>query len=385
MKAQLISRDIALARQVAQWLAAAQPPVTLYSEGEAGAPDLLLFDAASTPGPPGPALAALHTAYPASALILLAPDRSPDMLLQAIRSGVSEVLALPLDQAEFTAALERFASKARADARAGRVLAFVPSKGGSGASFIAANLAYALAARWQKKVLLIDLNAQAGHAALYLSDKAPAMTLPDLCRQIHRIDAAFLEASVLGVLPNFGVLAAAEDAGRAADVEPGHIDTLLRLARRQYDYVVLDLGRQLDAVAIRALDNAEQIFAVLQLALPAIRDTRRLLDSFQALGYPRDKTRLIVNRHRRGGKLGMADAERVLGGAALLTVPNDYDAVSDCVNQGVPILQLAARSAVAKSLLALAAGITGVEASGDGPFRGGLLQGMLRGATRPGA
>jgi pilus assembly protein CpaE len=228
---------------------------------------------------------------------------------------VREVLQLPLVHHAFHETLDRIANVAGTAAmRDGKVLAFIACKGGSGATFISTNFGYALATLSNKKVMLIDLHGQFGDAALYVSDQKPAMTLSDVCSQM---------------------------------------DILLRVARQHYDYIVLDVGRQIDAVSLRALDNADSIFPVLQLALPDIRDGRRLLDIFRSLGYTVEHTRLIVNRYEKGGKLRLQDLQSALGAEVLHTIPNDYMAVTDSVNQGVPVLQLSRSSPVARSLAEL--------------------------------
>jgi pilus assembly protein CpaE len=122
------------------------------------------------------------------------------------------------------------------------------------------------------------------------------------------------------------------------------------VARQHFDYILLDVGRQIDAISLRALDTADAIYPVLQLALPDIRDGRRLLDIFRSLGYPSERTRLIVNRYEKGGKLRLGDLEQALGAPVLHTVPNDYIAATDSVNQGVPVLETSRHSAIARSL-----------------------------------
>jgi pilus assembly protein CpaE len=267
---------------------------------------------------------------------------------------VREVLQLPLVHHAFHEALDRMANTTGfAAMRDGKVLAFIACKGGSGATFISTNFGYALATLSDKKVLLIDLHGQFGDAALYVSDQKPAMTLSDVCSQIARVDGPFLESCLVHVAPGFGVLAAADDPGNAVNLKPEQMDTLLRVARQHYDFIVLDVGRQIDAISLRALDNADAIYPILQLALPDIRDGRRLLDIFRSLGYSADNTRLIVNRYEKGGKLRLQDLQSALGAEVLHTVPNDYMAVTDSVNQGVPVLQLSRSSAVARSLAEL--------------------------------
>jgi len=155
------------------------------------------------------------------------------------------------------------------------------------------------------------------------------------------------------------VLAAADDPAHAADVEADHIDRLLTLARSQYDYILLDVGRGLDPVSVRALDRADLIFPVLQATLPYVRDGKRLLDVFRGLGYREDKIRLILNRYASSDSIRVADLEAAYGKHVYKSIPNHYEAVAASVSQGVPILKLTPHNAVSRALQELAASMAG--------------------------
>jgi pilus assembly protein CpaE len=364
MKALLISRDSQLYAEIASQGAARVPPLNMAASRAsmrdalerplADHPDLVIVDATDLDDVDAELLERVARNYPAAHLMLLIGQHQPDLLIRAMRAGVREVLQLPLVHRAFHEAMDRIGATAgAASLRDGKVLAFIACKGGSGATFISTNFGYALASLADKKVLLIDLHGQFGDATLYVSDQKPAMTLSDVCSQIARIDGPFLDSCLVHVARGFGVLAAADDPATSKEAKPEHIDTILRLARQHYDFILLDVGRQIDSVSLRALDNTDTIYPVLQLALPDIRDARRLLDIFRSLGYAPDNIRLIVNRYEKGGKLRLQDLHSALGAEVVHTIPNDYVAVTDSVNQGVPVLQLARGSAAARSLAEL--------------------------------
>lgn len=365
MKTLLISRDGPLHDEIAAQGAARVPPLHIgtvraslrdaLDRPPAEAPELAIIDANNGDAADAGLLDRFCKQYASSNFILLTSAvQQHDLLIRAMRAGVREVLPLPLVHHAFHESLDRITNTSAVQAmRDGKVLAFIACKGGSGATFISTNFGYALATLAEKKVMLIDLHGQFGDAALYVSDQKPVMTLADVCSQIGRIDGPFLESCLVHVGPSFGVLAAADDPVNAGNLKPEQMDTLLRVARQHYDFIVLDVGRQIDAISLRALDNADAIYPILQLALPDIRDGRRLLDIFRSLGYPADNTRLIVNRYEKGGKLRLQDLQAALGVAVLHTIPNDYMAATDSVNQGVPVLQLSRSSAVARSLIEL--------------------------------
>ncbi|NGZ87507.1 AAA family ATPase [Duganella aceris] len=364
MKALMISSDALLHAEIAAQGSARMPPVQLMASRSClrdaverplpEAPQLVVFDASGVTPDEGELVERLSKQYPGASFMLLTREPQHDLLIRAMRAGMREVLQLPLAHRAFHEAMDRIEVAAGvSEMRDGKVLAFISCKGGSGATFLSTNFGYALAALADKKVLLIDLHGQFGDATLYVSDQKPAMTLSDICAQIGRMDASFLDSCLVHVASNFGVLAAADDPNHVVDMKPEHMDIILRVARQHYDFIVLDVGRQIDAISLRALDQADIIHPVLQLALPDIRDGRRLLDIFRSLGYPSERTRLIVNRYEKGGKLRLMDLEQALGADVVHTVPNDYLSATDSVNQGIPVLQLSRSSTVARSLAEL--------------------------------
>ncbi len=98
------------------------------------------------------------------------------------------------------------------------------------------------------------------------------------------------------MLPNFDVLPAPDEPEKAAEIKPEHIKPLIEVAKKHYDFVILDIGRLFDAISIQCLDQADLIFPILQQTLPFIRDAKRVINTFNSLGYSPDKIRLIVNR-----------------------------------------------------------------------------------------
>ena len=141
--------------------------------------------------------------YPRTMVLMLCSHHTPEFLINAMRAGVKEVLPSPVTREALRAAVGRVEQKqgvAVLSHAAGQVLAFMACKGGSGATFLATNLGYELAAAGQK-VLLIDFNLQFGDAALFLHDRKPTTNLADVARDIQRLDASLLAASLVEVAP----------------------------------------------------------------------------------------------------------------------------------------------------------------------------------------
>lgn len=290
------------------------------------------------------------THHPKIAVILLCATQTPEFLINSMRAGVREVLPSPVTTDALEAAVNRIAVKLTGGQgkRAGKILAFIPCKGGSGATFLATNLAYQLAET--KSVLLVDLNLQFGDALSFVHDGKPASTLADVAHGINRLDASFLAASTVKITPNYSILPGPEDLSKAMEVKPEHVDAILSLALTQYDFVLLDISRLLDSLTIKALDRAYRIFPVLQAGLPSLRNAHKLLAAFKSLGYPAEKIEFIVNRFEKGGDISLDDIQRTLGTPNLRTVPNSYKEVNTSINQGSALSEDGRSSVLTRNL-----------------------------------
>lgn len=309
------------------------------------------------------ALQALAQEHPDIDHVIVGEHPEADTLMALMRAGVREVLPGEPTPSAVVAAVERLARKrgnAVRPTRRAKVLCFMSCKGGSGATFLAANTAVALAQGGQHKVALIDFNLQFGDALLFISSQRAPSHVAEVAFNSDRLDGELLRSSLLEVSPGLFALPAPDDPALAAEVTPTHVMSILQTAQAEFDYVVVDLGRSLNAVTLQALDMADQVYAVLQLTLPFIRDGKRLQQVFSSLDYPASKIKWVVNRFQKGGQLSLVDLKKSLGIHELMTVPNHYEVVADSVNQGVPVARIAPRSPVTQALTEMAEAVINV-------------------------
>ncbi|TXL66059.1 response regulator receiver protein [Zeimonas arvi] len=312
--------------------------------------------------------------HPRTTLILVCNDNSSEFLLRAMRAGIREIV-LPNSPADslakaFERQLDRHATAA-GPARKARTIAFLSAKGGGGATFLATNLGFALASR-ERKVALFDLNLQFGDASLFVSDQRATRSIADVAREIGRLDPAFLEANMMHPQTGYCVLAAPETPERAIDVKPETVERIFGLARTRYDFVLVDVGRVLDKVTVRALDEADTIYVVIQSTLPYLHNAKRLIGVLTGLGYDRDKIKVLLNRYVKSDEIGVTEIEKTLGAKVEIQVPNSYAAVAYSINHGLSLTKHAPRDPVARSLADMASTL-----APDTGRRGGWLRGMF--------
>jgi pilus assembly protein CpaE len=358
MKIAVISPSPAHLEEVSRVLEPKGHSTALYEGGksrmreiaEREQPDLMLVDGMCCDTAELAQVEYVTTHHPSIAVILLCSTHTPEFLINSMRAGVREVLPSPVAGPALDAAVARVAAKLAGThgKKVGKILAFMPCKGGSGATFLATNLGWQLAET--RSVLLIDLNLQFGDALSFVHEGKPPSTLGDVAKNISRLDASLLAASTVKVSPNYSILPAPEDLAHAMEVKPEHIEAILSLAVTQYEFILLDVPRSLDTIAVKALDRAWRIFPVLQSGLPDLRNAGKLLEAFKSLGYSQEKTELIVNRFDRGGEIGIDQVQRALGNVRLSTVPNSYREVNASINHGDPLARSTRANTVAKRL-----------------------------------
>ena len=326
---------------------------TLLSVMQDDHPDVVLLDFPAADEASFEQIEAATLRLPGVLVMLVSPDPSMDLFRRAMRAGVRNILPAPLNPETVKRAVDELQqsqsiSSRFADSKA-RLLAFWPATGGAGCTFLASNLGYGLAAAG-KKVLLMDLNLHFGGMAAYVSDQKPTSSILDIARRSRRLDSALLASSVLKAHENLHVLAAPELPQQTDILTPEVLADIIAQVRGEYDFVILDVSRTLDPVALGALALADQVYLVLQLNLPAVHNAQRIAMRLQDLDFAPGKLRLVVNRYPKQSLIRLDEVERITKTKVERTLPGNYEAVMASVNQGVPLQMLSPRDGVARAL-----------------------------------
>lgn len=295
---------------------------------------------------------------PSTALISAGTDSSPDLILRSLRAGARDFLRLPISGDELKTVLDRtaefFVGQVVQPKKKGRMIAVFSSKGGCGTSFIAANLAAATSAR----TVLVDLNLQSGDLPLFLGVD-PKYSIADMAEHRARLDESLVNSFITPYSSTLSLLAAPREVDSADEVEPEHIFDVLQRLRECYEFVVLDPQHTFDAITLAALDQSDEIVLVLTLDIPAIRSTQRALETFDRLGYPRKKIRIVVNRWSKQIDLDLQQVEKFLGEAVTGFIPSDYQTAVTSINLGEPLVLSDSTSKIAQEIRRIAKVIGG--------------------------
>jgi pilus assembly protein CpaE len=217
------------------------------------------------------------------------------MLIELLRAHVRDFLRRPLSATELRGVIDRLFTRRSGGVGAhGRVAAFLSNKGGIGKSTLAVNVACGLALRHPDEVLLIDTSLQIGTCAMML-DLKPTTSIVDAIRERDRLDKTLLRHLTLRHGSGLRLLAAPADALEASEVNDEAVARIVNMARRSFEYVIVDTFPMLDSVLMTILDVADLEFIVVQGMAPAVAGIARFLPVLEGLGVPQSRQRLVLN------------------------------------------------------------------------------------------
>lgn len=289
--------------------------------------------------------------------VLLVSEPDPELLLQAMRAGIRDILSPSADPAHMRVLLERacqsFATRHRPEQpkqaeTKGRVIGVFSPKGGVGKTTIATNLAVGLGKVAPMSVVVVDLDLQFGDVAsgLYLN---PEHTVTDAVSPAASEDTLVLKA-FLTVHPSSIYAVCAPDNPVDADhIAPEQVTRLLEQLAEEFQYVVVDTAPGLPEVGLAAMEACTDVVWVSAMDIPSVRGLRSGLDVLRQLDILPEGRHVVLNMADAKCGLSVQDVESTIGAPVDVSVPRSR-AVAFSTNRGIPVLQEAKKDPAVKGL-----------------------------------
>ncbi len=260
------------------------------------------------------------------------------LMIQALRLGVEDFIRRPISSRDLQQLLSRRLSPRRSDpAKIGLTVSFVSNKGGVGKSTAAVNVAAALARRHPGRVLLVDGSLQMGVCATQLNLQ-PKATIVDAWEQRDRLDERLLHELTTSHESGLQLLAAPANAMESAEIDDAMMSRILLLARRRYDYVLVDTFPLFDRVNMAILDMSDYAYVVLENIVPTMQIVRGFFDLLSEVDFAVERQRILLNRFSKsGGSPSRGDVERYLGRQVDHVIPFDKRVIQ-AANLGHPFV-----------------------------------------------
>ena len=287
----------------------------------------------------------IHSSFPETVVFAVSSQTHPEAILEAMRSGCGEYLLKPLEREQLVKAIARVGSrrkdKEKQEQGRAQVLAFMGSKGGCGTTTLATQLGALLSSSFSRNSLLLDLHPDFGDAALYLKLTKSRFHFFELLENAARLDADFLQSFIMRHSSGLDLIPAPEGSVASREALPtGALAHTLNFLRLRYEFILVDLPPALNDENLAVIRDCDQLYLVTVAEVSAVRNVVRQLEYFASKDIPRNKIRVVLNRHHKRNVVSDAQIEKVLEQKIFWRVPNQYPQVVKTIHEGDPIAQL---------------------------------------------
>lgn len=299
---------------------------------------------------------------PMTAIVMVRDKSWNGLLPAAMRAGIRDVVDLTQGSEELRDAVERAiiwaenlrsvrGNLAERPTRRGMVISVFSSKGGTGKTFLATNLASALADVTGEDTAVVDLDVDMGDVYSYfgLEPTRQVMELIGLGEGADREQVLAFSTKVEAHLWAFGAIpdpAMQPPAGEA-------VGKYLRTLRNNFSYVVVDASADYTDLALACFDLSDAICLVTGLDVVGVKHLSKALETLLTIGLPRERFRIVLNRADSKVGLDAGDVERVMQIEVDTLVPSSR-LVPMSLNKGRPVVLEEPDSQVSRSIRQLA-------------------------------
>lgn len=254
----------------------------------------------------------MDATIPGAAIVAISRLEDPRALAELMRVGVRDFVAAPINRGKFHDAVRRIVDQHNATAYEPTpepLVTFVPSRGGSGTSTLACNIAQAVARNAESPVLMADLDLFAG-LSRYLFQITPTCSLAELAEfgqlpDEHNWTRCVMEIDNLHIL--FG---GRQDVRQP--ITPAYIRELLQYAAERYSALVVDLPVTMDGFALELLRRSRRILLVTTSEVPSIGLAREKLEYLSGMDL-HTRTSVLLTLCPGGAAPSLSDLQAYLG------------------------------------------------------------------------
>ena len=154
------------------------------------------------------------------------------------------------------------------------LVTFLGTKGGTGTTTLAVNVAAGLGPMTGCASLVVDLAVGPGGVALFLGLR-PRRTMLDMIDQHCWTDPASARRFVTEHSSGLSVVASGDEFGRPSTKDAEGVEQTLRVLNDLYAYVIVDAGRWFTPCAAAALPLSDLVVLVANPDVPCLRNLQR--------------------------------------------------------------------------------------------------------------
>lgn len=323
-------------------------------------PDIMLMDINMPVKDGVEATKEISIEFPEIAIIITSVQDEPEYMRRAMSAGAREYIVKPFSCDDLVETVVRtydlelkrrrkmIEPKPEEKINA-RIISVFSSKGGTGKTTIATNLAISLAKQTKKGVALLDLDMLFGNVAV-LMNVSVKTNIAELVKVINSLDEELLDEYMVTHISSVRVLTAPVKPEYAEYITDQHIKKILNLLSRKYHYIVIDTASNFSETTLAALDASDRILFISTTELPCIQNTITGLGVMETLKYPDSKVDIVLNRASEQFGVKYTDFEGTIKHKIWAYIPEDNLTVIKSANKGLPFVMTRTKSQVTVSL-----------------------------------
>lgn len=248
---------------------------------------------------------ALHTIQEGAQDYLVKSTCNRDLLLRAVRYTVFRHRALQ--------------KKVSGESGAGgRVVGILGAKGGVGVTTFACNFADGLSSQTGERVLLADLDMHCGSVSFVMGVE-PKFTAQAALENVDHLDVDCWRSIVAEKSDCLHILASPAFLGQPEPAQSAAVSLIKQIAPL-YRWVIADLGPP-NPFSRGMLEHVDEVLIVSTPEIPALYETKRMIDSLVQGGMERERFRLVINK-AEAQSVSAVDLKKMFGLEVQAVLPN---------------------------------------------------------------
>lgn len=291
----------------------------------------------------------IRASYPKKAIIIIEEEFTENTVSSIIAAGARDVLIRPIKPnvlrdsiiKSFNMVVEisrkvEIAELKKKGFNTAQILTVYSTKGGTGKTYFAINLALTLLRDTGKKVALLDFDTDYGGITQGL-DLQPRNTLRDLLMAIENIDKDNIESFMTIHESGLKVLAGVSEPQENDFVNAQQIEIIIKNIYDNFDYVVIDMPDRFKLFTIPALNYARKLFLLVNPEISSVSYAKMALRNLGEFSFPGEKIRMVLNKQSLQAGIKAGDIEKTISRNIDYVLKEDYK-VTSTLNLGEPFV-----------------------------------------------
>lgn len=321
-------------------------------------------------------------------VILTGPAESYVVLRSAMWAGAGDFLEIPYTGAKLHHAISTLYEVKKEQRkhlidnplvipkRHPQVISVFSSKGGTGKTFLATNIAVSLKKLTREDVLLVDMNLQFGDISSLFNIK-PKNSILELKDNKDSIEVGETTNYLSTHSSGIKILTSPQEPEHSQQISGDDIKEIIDLLADTFDYIVIDLPSKFSEAVAAAINNSSKLLMLTAMDMLAIKNTKSGIELLKRLNYPEENITFILNKYSKHSDISPLDIKKFLGFQELNYIYYAPHLLEVSFNTGEPLVTMFKHSKVAMQIINLSRSLVDYkEAQRD--KKQGLFDSILR-------